>query len=453
MKHAYWLKSGFYTLLDRFSMMIFGFGGLLLLTRLLSEKEFGTWALFATITSFVEVGRIGLLQNALTRYLRTTPTEDHADIQTSSVMLNFGLSITSALLLLVLSVPLSKVWGISELFPLFCLYALTTFLLTPLYQFNFIQQANLDFKGIFLSNVIRQGSFFAYILYLFTQHRPFSLFELAVVQLMAAIPATLLAFYFVRKYLHFSRTFHKEWFLKLFNFGKFNLGTNLSTMSYKSVDKWLLEGLLKLPELVGHYELAVRITNLVEVPTVSLAFILFPQSAQRMAEQGVSAVKDLYEKSVGVILAMVIPFILFIWIGAPYIVPLIGSEKFVETIPLLRITVLYGLFIPYAIQFGTVLDSMGKPKVNFYFTLLSAIVNLLCNYIFISWLGVKGAAFGTLTSFMIMFCVMQTYLYHKINTNPLIAFRFILPFYRDMMGYLLSFFSKRWKQKMIESNI
>ncbi|MEZ4847758.1 MAG: hypothetical protein R3B93_03850 [Bacteroidia bacterium] len=55
------------------------------------------------------------------------------------------------------------------------------------------------------------------------------------------------------------------------------------------------------------YGTAIKITNLVEVPTQSIAAIVFPQSARRIENEGRESVKRLYEKSVGVILALIIP--------------------------------------------------------------------------------------------------------------------------------------------------
>ena len=43
----------------------FAFVGFLILVRLLPEYEFGVWVLYMTLVSFAEMGRSGLLQNAV----------------------------------------------------------------------------------------------------------------------------------------------------------------------------------------------------------------------------------------------------------------------------------------------------------------------------------------------------------------------------------------------------
>ena len=128
-----------------------------------------------------------------------------------------------------------------------------------LYQFNFIQQANMDFKGLFWSSCVKNGGLFFYILFLKFTNSTCLLTNLAIVQLLAAIPAAFVAFGFARKYFKFSKTLDFQWVKKLLDYGKYTFGTNLSTMAYKSVDKMIL-GLLSLVNL-STYDLSIKINN------------------------------------------------------------------------------------------------------------------------------------------------------------------------------------------------
>ena len=320
-------------------------------------------------------------------------------------------------------------------------YAITTFVLSALYQFNFIQQANLDFKGLFWSSFVKNGILFFYILYISISHIPISLTNLALCQIVAAIPSALVAFLFAKKYLHFSHNIDWFWIKKLFHYGKYTFGTNIATMAYKSVDKTVLGRLLL--DSVSTYDLALRVNNLAEVPTTTLATILFPQSAKRNHEDGVGAAKYLYEKSVGTLLAIILPLVIFILVFAGWIVYFIGSEKYFAAIPILRLTIFYGFFMAYAIQFGTVLDSIGKPKINFLITSLGACVNLLCNYVFIKQFGLLGAPYGTLIAMTIMFTIMQTILYKSIGVQTLHTFQYMIAFYKSIYTHLKSLVERK----------
>ncbi len=436
MKNSYWLKSGFYTLSEKAVSMLFGFGGAVLLYRAIPEQGvFGVWVLFLSIVSVIEVGRIGLLQNALVKYLSIEQGEDAGRITTASFVLNGVLTLMIVLTCMALSPLAARVFGAQELSTLFKIYCLTTVALIPFYQFNYIQQANLDFKGIFWSNFAKGGVLFGYILYLFLEKIPVALTDLALLQVVAAMVSSIVAWMFGRRYAVFSRRVDWAWVGKLFAYGKFVFGTNISTQLYKTVDKLLLGS---LPgggtAAVAIYDAAIRITNLTDVPTSSMASMLFPQSSRRLQE-GNGAVKQLYEKAVGAILAFMVPCIIGVLLLADWLIFLTAGKAYAEAANLLRITILFGLFLPYAVQFGTVLDSIGKPKVNFIYTLFSLLLTALLNLVLIPKMGVHGAAIGTLTAYAITFVFMQAYLHKTLKTNPLNPFLRMVDFYAAIFHF------------------
>ena len=141
----------------------------------------------------------------------------------------------------------------------------------------------------------------------------------------------------------------------------------------------------------------------------------------------------MYEKAVGAILAFMIPAIIFIEIFADWIILIIAGDEYEGWGNVLRITILFGLFMPYVVQFGTVLDSMGKPNVNFKYTLMSLSFTVVFNLVFISLFGVYGAALGTLSAYALTFIIMQMYLHKHLNINPLRPFGYMVDFYKQIL--------------------
>lgn len=429
--------------------MLFGFGGFILLVRVLPDKaSYGVWVLFLSIVSVIEVGRIGLLQNALVKFLSIDNQGDEAGrITTASIVLNGMLTLMIVLFCLLLSPLATMIFNAPELASLLRIYCLTTVALIPFYQCNYIQQANLDFKGIFWGNVAKGGILFGFILYLFIGKMPVHLSQLAFTQLVGAVVASLVSWLFARKYAVFSKKIDWNWVRKLFAYGKFVLGTNISTQLYKTVDKLLLGSLPGGgPAAVAVYDAAIRITNLTDVPTASMASILFPQSSRRI-QQGNGAVKDLYEKAVGAILAFMIPCVIGVLLLADWLIFITAGAAYAESANLLRITILFGLFLPYAVQFGTVLDSIGKPQVNFAYTLGSLLLTGLFNVLLIPQMGVYGAAIGTLTAYAITFAFMQFYLYKTLNVNPLNPFLYMVRFYGRTFNFAKQKINNRYEPK------
>ena len=114
-----------------------------------------------------------------------------------------------------------------------------------------------------------------------------------------------------------------------------------------------------------------------------------------------------------------------------------------ESVPLLRITIFYGIFTAFAMQFGTILDSIGKPKLNFYITCLGAFVSLGLNAVFIKYFGLYGAAYGSLLAMTIMFIVMQTVLKRLLNVNTASTLIYMVGFYKEIWSKISGFINKK----------
>src|SRR5690606_29923625 len=116
----------------------------------------------------------------------------------------------------------------------------------------------------------------------------------------------------------------------------------------------------------------------------------------RYESEGKEAMKLLYEKSVGSILAILVPAIIVLYLFANPIINLIAGERYLDTIPLLRVTLLYCFLIPFSRQTGTILESTGNTKLNFLLVLFTGMFNIILNVFLIFKFGVIGAVYGAL---------------------------------------------------------
>lgn len=389
-----------------------------MLFRLFSLAEFGIWGLFLMIVGIIETARSGLIQNSLIRYLSISPPEDHPKIIGASVTMNAILSSATILLIVLGSHALcGQVLKAPDLELMLYYYIVTTLILLPFFQFQYIQQANLDFKGVFWGIFFRQGVFFFGILACFiTGHKP-SLLNLVHLQTASAVVGTIVGFLFAKKFLSFSRKLDIAWLKKLFDFGKFGFITNLSSIVSGSIDQAMLSNMVGTPA-VALQRAALQVTNAVEVPTNAMADIVFPQSARRMHLEGKEAVKYLYEKSVSVILAIIMPFLLAVFFfPGPAITLVTGGNEYLQSIVILQVTILYVFIVPFDRQAGTIFDSTGKQKLNFYLQLCAVAINFCTNYFFIKHYGIIGAAYGSLTTYCISFVVKQWILRKLYNIS------------------------------------
>ncbi|MCE7070276.1 flippase [Dyadobacter sp. CY327] len=442
-KDHYWIKSGFINILQNFSGVFFGFAGFYVLVRLLSKHDFGVWTLFLSTTTILEAIRSGLLQNALVKFISASDEHEHPDIITASFAISGLVSIFCITAILIFAPFLSRLWDSPELVQMLYLYIAIYFFSGLQAQFNGIEQANLRFNGIFLTTIIRQGSFFTFVVVCYLFSVEVKLIYLVWVQIISAILGMSLAFYYCRRHLQISYEVSKMWVKKLFGYGKYAFGTLISSLLSGTVDQMMLGALLS-PAASGAFNIAVRITNLIDIPGNAVATIVFPQSAKRMETEGKSAIKYLYEKSVGTTLALVVPVVVFLYLFSDIVIHLIAGEKYNDSIPLLQITLLYCLLIPYGRQFGTILDSIGKTKVTFFVVVVTATLNLVLNYFFIRSFGVMGAAYATLCSNVVGFIIAQVILKREIDVSIGNTWMYMFRFYPEFLEkYIKPFLKNR----------
>ena len=445
-------------------MIIFNFGAFFLVVRLYPKEEYGYWVLFLSAITFLEMARNGLVQNGLIKFLTVAKNEEEeGKISTASLVLNGILTCLMVLSLIIMAKPLSVLWNAPVIINLFLIYIATTIIVLFQVHINFVQNAHLNFSGPMVSNSIRSGIYFFLVLAVYFAVRQDKmelppLEYLACFQILGAIGGVIGTYLTGRKFLRFSKKIDWSWVQKMFNYGKYVFGTNLGTMLYKSTDKWMLGALLPTPiaaASVALYDVCIRINNLLEVPTQSIAQVVFPQGAKTAAEGTKEEIKELYERAVGGILALVIPGALVILLFPSLILRIIAGSEYLDAVNLLIITVFYALIFPFNNQFGTILDSVGKPKINFYFVTCSAILNVILNIIFINKYGLMGAAYATLISYGITFVVDQIILNKMFGTKPWNALAHIPKFYKMgfslLAGYLKNLFN-RLAGKKIEDN-
>lgn len=437
----YWFKSGSYTLLTNIQTLLFGFGGFYLLVRILDKHSFGIWTLFIVTTTIFDMARSGFIQNALIKFLSHSVDEEKRDIVSASFFLSGILMVACIIINISLAHYLANLWHYEGLVAMFYTYNIVYLLQGALSQFQWIEQANLSFKGILITNTIKQGGFFFYVLacYAFQIHT--SLMNLIYVQAICALAGSIAQYFFIKKYLFFSFKINMYWVKKLFGYGKFVFGTSISWILANTINQMMLGALLS-PEAAGVFNVASRINNLIDTPSIALSTIVFPQSAKRFAAEGNEAIKYLYEKSVGTILAVLIPCILFLILFPGLTVHIVAGNRYNDAIPVVRLIALVSIFNPFGYLFGTILDSIGKPKVNFVILVLFTILKLTLNFVLIKAYGIMGAVYATLIADAVIFIAQTIILKKELSVNMLHTFIYAVRFYPEFFKNYKSYFKK-----------
>ena len=397
------------------------------------KTEIGIWVLFTSITAIVEMIRNGFIRNPFVTLLVSSEENDKASVITASLVLHCMLGAVLSILLLLGAVPLAGFWDAPGLDKLFFLYAINNIIFIPFLHFEYLQTSKSHFKAIFISNFCRLSVLGLYIMGSYFFGHPPTLVELAVVQIMATVIGSFVAYQFVKDLAALISSIHWKTVKELFHFGKYTFGTNISSMFVKSTDSWMIGRMISTAG-VAIYNPAIRISNLVEVPTVAIASIVFPHVPQKMKDRGKEGVRDIYVKSVSLILAAMVPMVVPLYFFSDEIITLVFGSEYIESAAILRVTIFYSLIIPFNRQFGTVMDALKNPKINFYLLVMVAILNVVFNYIFLQMFGLIGSAYGTLLSYSIVFILNQVILYKMYGINTLKVLEGIIEWYKVGWG-------------------
>lgn len=377
----------------------------------------------------------GFIIGPMVRAAVIADKSEYTKILSASLLLNVIVSVAQIILVLGVTLFMPEFRQSPETGSLIFFYIFTTFVLISVNHCNGVQQANYDFKADFFSNFTRQSTFFVFVMCGYFFDWEFSLWQLALLNACTIIVTAGMSYFTVRKFLSFSWDFSKRWIKELAQYGKYTFGTNISTTILRNVDTWML-GFLLGPKAVTLYNPAMRVANIVEVPTVSLSLVFFPKLLARYGSEGISAAREMYEKSVGALFAFMFPIVLVCVIFAKPIIIFIAGPEFVETVFILRVVMLTGLILPFNRQVGITLDAIGKAKTNFYIVLRNAAFNIGATYFFISYTNsVVGAAYGLLTTFTLSFIFNQIYIRYLLKVNFFNIFRNAFSFQKQFITF------------------
>lgn len=437
-----WVNHGAYSLINQVSVVFFGFMSIFFLVRMIPPSEIGVWVLFTSVGGILETLRIGFIRIPFISMLVVSNEEERAKIVHSSLILHILLTCLVVALLIIFAGQLAKLWYAENLEQLFYIYSLNSLLLIAFLHFEYFLQSILDFKTIFIANFIRLFIFFVYIIGYYVMGNSPSLSDLAVVQLCATGIASIFSFQLVKSKIPLFNMgmLDIKILKKLFHLGKYTFGTNISSILIRNTDSWMIGRLISTAG-VAMYNPALRISNIVEVPTMAIANIVFPQVGNKMRESGVEGVQSIYYKSVSLILAVMLPIVLPIYFMADFIIMVIFGNEYIEAAPILKVTIFYTILMPFSRQFGTIMDALQMPKLNFYLSLLMAILNVVLNYFLLQSFGAIGAAYGTVISFGVIFVVNQFILYSKFKINTWVVFVELVAWYTLGWRYIRNWMS------------
>lgn len=447
-KYHGWLLASIYNGLQKLSVPIFGvISTMLLAHKALTKQEMGVWSLFLVVTSFVELIRQALVKTSLIRHVNHSTDEEHKYVLSAALFLNIVITSVLLILLLVFSAYFSHILEAPQLESMIYIFSAGMILLIPFSHFEWIMYGKSQFKGLFWTFFFRQGiSLLLMVIYLALGIH-ISLDMLVIFYCAGILAGTIVAYYKIRQFISKTFTVSKEWLSKLWHFGKYVFGSGVSTYIFGSAGQMMLSPILGSTVFTASQNVAMRVINLSDIPGQVLSDILFPKSAKKESADNKELIKYYYEKTVGATLSFVMPMILGIILLPKLIIFILAGRQYYDAIPFLQLVSITGISGAFLKQWGVIIDSTGRPRINFIFITFIAIVHVVFTYFFIKAFGLLGAAYALLCSHGLAMIIIQVLLYRFYSIRLLNSFKYAMQFYPEFYKLFLDKLNSAWKKR------
>ena len=267
----------------------------------------------------------------------------------------------------------------------------TTVLFTTLGT-DWINTAMEDFKYITIRTFVFQ--LISIILMVLLVREPNHYYRYAFITALSASGGNIMNIFYRRKYckitlvreIEFKR--HIKPILLVFSL-------ILSQTIYCNSDVIIL-GLIKGDHQVGLYSVAVKIYSIVNTLVASVAFVVMPRMSNAFSKKDYSEINGLVRYAMDCIVVLGLPILVGIACIAPELVEIIAGREYVGADLALRI-----LMISLCCSFfggivtNVILIPSGRENISLIASIVSALLNVILNLLFIPKFGLYAAAATT----------------------------------------------------------
>ncbi len=408
-KNSYWLSSSILSIGQKGITIALSFFSFYFLVRILPKSYFGTWSLYLSIITFLELSKTQFYKIGFIKFYIDDYKNKRDELLTSALAFISLLTLVYIFINIILYFTVDLIFSAKNLNILF-LYGIIYLMATSTSSFfSTIEQANFKYNYFTIGSILGQLSYLIFIIIFFSYEIVPKLYYLIIIQSINIFITSILGYFITKKYIKLSKSINYKIINHLFSYGKYTFGISLSSSITKATDQIMLGALLNTSS-VALLSVANRITRLFDVPIQGLAYIFLPKGTEIYELKGKAGIKLLYTKSTTILTLLLLLPILFLMIYPKIVITIIAGEQYQDAAILLRIALSYILLIPFIRQFGVLMNSIGKIRINLFVTILINIINIIMNYLLIKTIGVSGAPLATLFSFLIAAIITIQYM-------------------------------------------
>lgn len=413
-----------------------------ILLRFMPKNDVGYWFFFQSVFVLLDTFRTGFLQVAMIKFY-TGAEKIKAEAVLGSVWF-LSLLITSILIIInllsIFFLPNISNVGIVSIIEWFGI----TFLFTlPSAIASWILQSDQRFDKLLLLRIINQGAFILMVLFVIF----FKNLNLNLILIINAVSSALVSLYCIAQGWTRIKTFSKrtkESIWELFHFGKYSVGTTISSNLLRSSDTFIIMFVLGAagPAAVAMYTIPMRLMEIIEIPLRAFLSTGMPSMSHAFNKGNRDEVVAIMQKYAGTLTIILFPVSMVAILLADIAIILLGGSQYAGTnaVSVYRIFMCFAMFYPIDRFLGVTLDIIHQPRINFYKVLVMLVTNIVFDFIGIHLFGnINGVAVATLFTFLSGVFFGYFYLKKYLNFTLLGFFTVGLGEIKSMIRY---FFSK-----------
>ncbi len=392
----------FLSLAGNGSMAILAMITVAILYRSLTPNEIGSWVFFQSVFVLLDTFRTGFLQTAVIRFYAGTEPDRAKNVLGSVWYL--GLMITVVLLVLNLVLYfLMQFLNIHVFDPTLHWFGVTFVFTLPWVIAAWIQQADQRFDRLLWLRLTNQGLFLVIIVVLIALGKV-SLFAVFVINVLVGLVCSIITLLAGWSKLNTFFHYTKETVASIFHYGKYTVGTTISTNLLRSSDSFIIMFVLGPagPAALALYSIPMRLMEIIEIPLRSFLATGMPAMSEAFNQNRKEDVAYIMQKYAGMLTLCLIPVSLVAIALADVAVGLLGGSQYVGTasVTVYRIFMSFAMFYPIDRFIGVTLDIIHQPRINFYKVLVMLATNIVFDFIGVYYGNVSGVALATLFTFL-----------------------------------------------------
>jgi lipopolysaccharide exporter len=394
------LVMGFWGFADKFLPVLYGVAYLLLVVRALSPAEFGNFVLIQEIFLIISGLGMSFALQPLLKYAAEEQTKP-ASLLTVCSAYYFVFSVLATAIVLLLRIQLGSLLNSGSLPGLLLLLPLLVATAYPRNVTLTLLQAHLRMKEVFYVDAVHFLGAPTMIWGWAQVHGFQSAQDLVVILSISQTVSSLVGVSLSRGRLRFTRSPDRKDMHKVWNYGKYTLGSTLSSLTASKADTFVLSSLTGLSE-VALYNSVKVFARVYDMATQVIQMFVVPVSSRLSSRRDERSLIALIEKGILFGSLGMIPVFLIFGFFPGTLLEVFYRGKYLNGIPVMRILACVALITPALAVGGTTLLGLGKVRTSFWIGVLAITANLTAYFIFIPTYGAVGAALGlTISGYLI----------------------------------------------------